>query len=93
MIVLTSRALSGQLLGHDIYRAESFELLPLSPDVTPELHPAEHYLAGVTQKHFKDGNFWVSYTWDLTRRLQAQYQDGGDGKYLWEVVSAGDMWR
>ena len=86
VVVLTSRSLRGNLLGHEIYRAEKFELLPVNPDVKSELHPAEHYLSGILQKHFAENLFWVSYSWDLTRRMQAQYKDGGDGKYLWEVV-------
>lgn len=90
---MTGLEFKGELLGHEIFRATRFELLPVNPDVEPELYPAENYLTGLLRKHLEEGMFWFSYTWDLTRRLQAQWNDSGDGKYLWEVVSIQNSFR
>ena len=88
IIVITGRENKGELLGHDVFRATAFELLPMNPDLSPEFYPAENYLLGLIKKHLDNGLFWFSYTWDLTRRLQAQWKEGGSAKGLWEVVSA-----
>lgn len=58
----------------------------MNPDISYEVYPGENYLVGLLRKHLEDGVFWFSYSWDLTRRLQAQYKDGGSTKGLWEVV-------
>ena len=86
VVIITGRELKGELFGHDIYRATSFDILPINPDVNFEAYPAENYLVGLLRKHLEDGLFWFSCTWDLTRRLQAQWKDGGSARGLWEVV-------
>ncbi|THH12165.1 hypothetical protein EW145_g157 [Phellinidium pouzarii] len=68
-------------------------MLPMNPDVIVEYNPAEIYLMGLLKKHLDDGLFWFSYTWDLTRRLQAQWSDSGDGKALWEVADDRFFWN
>ncbi|KAL5535134.1 SAC1 [Sanghuangporus sanghuang] len=93
VVVMTGLEFKGELLGHEIFRATKFDLLPVNPDVEPEFYPAEHYLTGLLRKHLEEGLFWFSYTWDLTRRLQAQWSDSGDGKYLWEVADDRFFWN
>jgi len=89
LIVLTGRTLLACFMGHDIYRATDFDILPLediSTDLSP--HPVESHLLALLRSHLKGGNFLFSYTWDLTRRLQAQWQqmEEDSGKAFWEVV-------
>ena len=89
LIVITGRTLQGQLMGHDIYRATEFDILPLasvSAYVPP--HPVEAHLLNLVRSHFSNGHFLFSYTWDLTRRLQVQLpvQEDDVNKAFWEVV-------
>ncbi|KAH8120657.1 SacI homology domain-containing protein [Phellopilus nigrolimitatus] len=93
IVVMTGREYKGELLGHEIFRATKFQMLPMNPDIEPELYPAEHYLMGLLKRHLDDGLFWFSYTWDLTRRLQAQWSESGDGKSLWEVADDRFFWN
>ncbi|KAF8971430.1 SacI homology domain-containing protein [Flammula alnicola] len=96
VIVITGRTLQGQFMGHDIYRATDFDILPLgsvSAFVPP--HPVEAHLINLVRSHFNAGNFLFSYTWDLTRRLQVQYptQESDAGKAFWEVVDDRFFWN
>lgn len=89
LIVLIGRTLIARFMGHDIYRATSFDILPLgdvSTDVPP--HPVEAHLLALVRSHLRGGNFLFSYTWDLTRCLQSQWQstETDAGKAFWEVV-------
>lgn len=77
-------------MGHDVYRATEFDILPLgtvSTYVPP--HPVEAHLLNLVRSHFNGGNFLFSYTWDLTRRLQVQYDtiENDAEKSMWQVVS------
>lgn len=91
VILLTGRELKGQLMGHNIYRATEFDIIPLNPDVSITNPPnvVEAHLLALVRSHLNGGNFLFSYGWDITRRLQAQWatykQD--EGKAMWEVVS------
>lgn len=76
-------------MGHDIYRATEFDILPLasvSAYVPP--HSVEAHLLNLVRSHFSGGHFLFSYTWDLTRRLQVQLpiQEDDANKAFWEVV-------
>ncbi|EJD04396.1 uncharacterized protein FOMMEDRAFT_83474 [Fomitiporia mediterranea MF3/22] len=93
IVVMTGLEFKGELLGHEVFRATKFEMLPMNPDVEPELYPAENYLMGLLRNHLETGLFWFSYTWDLTRRLQAQWNDNSDGKFLWEVADDRFFWN
>ncbi len=89
LIVLTGRTLLACFMGHNIYRATDFDILPLEDipiDLSP--HPVESHLLALLRSHLEGGNFLFSYTWDLTRRLQAQWQqmEEDSGKAFWEVV-------
>jgi len=77
-------------MGHDIYRATEFDILPLgivSAYIPP--HPVESHLLALVRSHLNGGNFLFSYTWDLTRRLQVLRgaEESDAGKSFWEVVS------
>jgi len=90
LILITGRELRGQLLGHSVYRAVDFEILPLDPSVSVSNppHPVEAHLLALVRSHLKTGVFLFSYDFDLTRRLQAQWvaQDSDEGRAIWEVV-------
>ncbi|KDR84844.1 hypothetical protein GALMADRAFT_107223 [Galerina marginata CBS 339.88] len=96
VVVLTGRTLQGQFMGHDIYRATEFDILPLaavSAYVPP--HAVEAHLLALVRSHLNGGNFLFSYTWDLTRRLQAQWdtRETDAGKTFWEVVDERFFWN
>ncbi len=77
-------------MGNNVYRATDYDILPLNPDVLVSSPPtvAEAHLLGLVRSHLYAGCFLYSYGWDLTRRLQAQWEtlQGDAGKALWEVV-------
>lgn len=80
-------------MGHDVYHAIDFDILPLGPGISAKDpgNPVEADLLALVRAHLKSGYFLFSYGTDLTRRMQAQYeqQDKDQGRALWEVVSAG----
>ena len=78
-------------MGHDIFRATEFDILPLNSDasaINPS-HPVEGHFLALLRIHLKSGAFLFSYEWDITRRLQAQWETREvDGqKAMWETVS------
>lgn len=84
---MTGRESHGHILGHEVFRATDFKVLPLAASPVYE-HPVESHLLALVRAHLFGGSFWFSYTWDLTRRLQAQRlaRDQDAGKALWETV-------
>ena len=94
LIVLTGRTLLARFMGHHIYRATDFDILPLEDISTHHPpHPVEAHLLALVRSNLSGGNFLFSYTWDLTRRLQGQWQsrDEHAGKAFWEVVRGLNM--
>ena len=79
-------------MGHDVYRAADFDILPLNPNVSAQNppHPVERHLLALVRSHLLGGHFLFSYGWDLSTRLQTQCseRDNGFEKSLWEQVSA-----
>ncbi|KZS96176.1 hypothetical protein SISNIDRAFT_438817 [Sistotremastrum niveocremeum HHB9708] len=94
LIVITSRQSIGEISGHEVYQATEFEFLPLQA-TTPINNPVEAYLLALAKSHLKGGLFLFSYTWDLTRRLQAQWvaREADNGKALWEVADDRFFWN
>jgi hypothetical protein len=90
IIVITARERKGSLLGQDIYKATDFDILPIGSQasVSAPSHPVEAHLLGLVKSHLKSGYFLFSYTWDITRKMQAQWErHGQDGsKPMWEKV-------
>ena len=88
---MTGRELQGRLMGHEIYRATKFEILSINPNTSAyhSPHPVEAHLLALVHSHLEGGNFLFSYDWDLTQRVQAQWENRSAdvGKALWEVVS------
>lgn len=76
---------------NDIWRANEFEIMPLNPDVSVQnpSHSVEAYLLALVKSHLNGGSFFFSHSWDLTRRLQAQWlaEKTDASKAMWEVVS------
>jgi len=90
LIVITGRELKGHLLGHPVYHAVDFDILPLDPgvSVSKPSHPVETHLLALVRSHLSGGQFLYSYEFDVTRRLQAQYvaRESDEGKPMWETV-------
>ena len=88
LILLAGRELQGRFMGHEIYRATQFEILPLHPNASVEdpPHPVEAHLLSLVRSHLQTGTFLFSYTWDLTRRLQSHWKGQDEGKGMWELV-------
>ncbi|CAK5279942.1 unnamed protein product [Mycena citricolor] len=97
VIVITGREFKGRLLGHDVYRATDFDLLPMSPNLNTHNapHPVEAHLLGLIRSHLHGGVFLFSYDWDLTRRLQAQWETrtSDENKAFWETVDDRFFWN
>lgn len=97
VIVMTGREHRARLMGHDIYRAADFDILPLNPNVSVQNppHPVERHLLALVRSHLLGGHFLFSYGWDLSRRLQAQWQDrdNEERKALWEVADDRFFWN
>jgi len=77
-------------MDHDIYRATSFDILPINPNISSHNppHPVEAHLLALVRSHLHAGNFLFSYQWDLTRRLQLQWEmrEKDGQKAFWETV-------
>lgn len=82
-------------MGQEVYRATEFDILPLNPNISAQHppHAVEGHLLALIRSHLKSSLLLLSYGWDLTTRLQAQWaaQDSAKGKALWETVSATAM--
>ncbi|KAJ7630572.1 SacI homology domain-containing protein [Roridomyces roridus] len=97
VVVISEREFKGRLLGHDIYRATDFELLPLSQNinVANPPHPVEAHLIALVRSHLLGGSFLFSYDWDMTRRLQAQWEtrEQDTSKAFWETADDRFFWN
>lgn len=97
IIVINGRELSGRLMDHDIYRATSFDILPVNPTISSHNppHPVEAHLLALVRSHLHAGNFLFSYQWDLTRRLQLQWEmrEKDGQKAFWETVDDRFFWN
>lgn len=95
IIVITGRELQGRLFDHDVYRATSFDILPVNPNVSASHppHPVETHLLALVRSHLHQGNFLFSYDWDVTRRLQMQWETREQDalKPFWETVSFNEL--
>ncbi|KAF7978915.1 hypothetical protein HWV62_44443 [Athelia sp. TMB] len=91
IIVLTGREKQGVLMGQEVYRATEFDILPLNPNISAQHppHAVEGHLLALIRSHLKSSFLLLSYGWDLTTRLQAQWaaQDRAKGKALWETTT------
>ncbi|KAJ7693664.1 SacI homology domain-containing protein [Mycena rosella] len=97
VIVMTEREFKGRLMGQDIYRATDFDLLPLSPNINVHNppHPVEAHLIALVRAHLMGGFFLFSYGWDLTRRLQAQWEtrEKDSDRPFWEAADDRFFWN
>lgn len=77
-------------MGHEVYRATDFDVLPLNPNISVinPPHPVESHLIALVRSHWHGGHFLFSYEWDITRRLQAQWfaREEDATKAIWETV-------
>ncbi|KAG8945759.1 hypothetical protein FRC04_000525 [Tulasnella sp. 424] len=97
LVLITSAKSRGKLLGHPVYLASSFLLLPVTPE-GKDLTPTDGKLLSLIWKHLADGKFWFSYEWDLTRRLQAQSASSDpagnvDARPMWETADDRFFWN
>ncbi|KAJ4476661.1 SacI homology domain-containing protein [Lentinula aciculospora] len=97
IVIITGREPKGRLCGQDIFRASDFDILPLNPNanVLNPPHPVEGYFLALLRSHLQSGSFLFSYGWDLTRRLQAQWesQNLDSSKGVWEVADDRFFWN
>ncbi|KZO96288.1 inositol/phosphatidylinositol phosphatase [Calocera viscosa TUFC12733] len=97
LIVIINRARHGRLIGSEIYLATDFKVLPIpSTANSAQLldHPVEKKLLTLVKSHLDSGRFWFSYGWDLTRRLQAQWDDvKKEGEGLWRKCDEKFWWN
>ncbi|THV06057.1 hypothetical protein K435DRAFT_572701, partial [Dendrothele bispora CBS 962.96] len=97
VVIITGREHRGRLMGHDIYRASDFEILPLNPNVNVlhVQHPVEAHLLALLKSHLDTGVFLFSYGWDMTRRLQAQWENLSSDmeKGFWEAADDRFFWN
>lgn len=91
IIILTGREHRVRFMGHDVYRAADFDILPLNPNVSAQNapHPVERHLLALLRSHLLGGHFLFSYGWDLSTRLQTQWRERESNleKSLWEQVN------
>lgn len=86
VVLITSAKLRGKLLGHPVYLASRFLILPLT--TREDLNPVEGQLISLVYKHLEDGKFWFSYETDITRNLQSQSKVVSNPDVaMWETVS------
>lgn len=75
MIVVTNQECVGNLRGYHIYRATTFQILPLPRDLNT-LSDAqiddEQKFMHLLQDHLRQNSFYYSYGYDLTQSLQRQ---------------------
>jgi len=97
LIIITGRELRGHLLGHPIYRAVDFDILPLDPGISASKpsHPVETHLLALVRTHLNCGQFLYSYEFDVTRRLQAQYvaRQKDEDMPMWEIADDRFFWN
>ncbi|PSR80730.1 hypothetical protein PHLCEN_2v6646 [Hermanssonia centrifuga] len=97
IIIITGRELRGRFMSNNVYRATDYDILPLNPDVSVQNPPntAEAHLLALVRSHLYGGQFLFSYGWDLTRRLQAQWETLQEdaGKALWDVADDRFFWN
>ncbi|KAI6133244.1 SacI homology domain-containing protein [Pisolithus croceorrhizus] len=80
VVIMTGREHRARFMGHDIYRAADFDILPLNPN---------GHLLALVRAHLFGGYFLFSYTFDLSRRLQAQWSESESDttRPLWKQVT------
>ncbi|KAK0245926.1 SacI homology domain-containing protein [Armillaria nabsnona] len=97
VIIITGREPRGRIAGQDVYRATDFDMLPLNPNISVQHppHPVEGHLLALLRSHLYGGVFLFSYGWDLTRRLQLQWEhrEHDANKASWEVADDRFFWN
>jgi hypothetical protein len=98
LILITDSELKGHFVGHEIYRATQYKVLPIAPHLsTTHLlnHPIEKRLLALVHSHLYSAIFHYSYTYDLTRRMQAQWAARGEDakKAPWEAADTRFFWN
>ncbi|KIJ68632.1 hypothetical protein HYDPIDRAFT_24893 [Hydnomerulius pinastri MD-312] len=97
VIIMTGREHRARLMGHDVYRAADFDILPLNSNVSVQSppHPVEGHLLALVRAHLLGGCFLFSYGWDLSRRLQAQWNEREEDEKaaLWEQADDRFFWN
>ncbi|KAG7099546.1 hypothetical protein E1B28_001380 [Marasmius oreades] len=97
IVIITGRELQGNLMGQEVYRASDFDILPLNStlNIHNPPHPVEAHLLALLKSHLNGGAFYFSYGWDMTRRLQAQYENREKDvdRALWEVADDRFFWN
>lgn len=97
IVVITNRDSQGKLIGNHVYQATAFAILPLNPDINVQSppHPVEAHLLKLLRAHLDSGIFLFSYEYDVTRRMQVQWQhhNRDADKGMWEVADDRFFWN
>ncbi|KAI9283299.1 SacI homology domain-containing protein [Sporodiniella umbellata] len=75
MLTITERELVGSIVGKNIYRIGSFQILPLAKNLdtlTEQEKEQEQYYVSLLESHLRTNTFYFSYDYDLTQSAQRQ---------------------
>jgi hypothetical protein len=91
-VLATKAQIVGQLLGHDIYKVQKFELAALRKSRVKDDNETK-YLA-LVEDHLKTAELFFSYTHDLTNSFQRQgsRKEGGEAS-LWSRADSRFFWN
>lgn len=92
-VIATKAKVVGQLLGHNIYKAESFEVVVLrKPQVKDD---SESRYLGLLDEHLKGAELFFSYDYDLTNAFQRQgpRKEGEDVTSVWSKADDRFFWN
>ncbi|CAO3631245.1 unnamed protein product [Cunninghamella blakesleeana] len=95
LIVITNRESVGAIDGHQIYRANSFEIIPLATNLsglTSKQQKDESAYLDLLQQHLKSGAIYYSFGFDLTQSLQRQ-ATLNTSEPLWKRVDERFHWN
>ncbi|KAI9314056.1 SacI homology domain-containing protein [Dichotomocladium elegans] len=95
LIAITGRERTGTLKHHELYRATTFQILSLASDLkglTSDQVQDEQTYIHLLQDHLRQNTFYFSYTYDLTRSMQRQRQEGSEGP-LWKQADNRFFWN
>ena len=98
LILITDSEVQGHLVGHEVYRATQYKVLPIAPHLTTTQllnHPIEKRLLALVHSHLYSATLHYSYTCDMTRRMQAQWvdQEMDASKAPWEAADTRFFWN
>ncbi|KAG0176844.1 hypothetical protein DFQ29_005572 [Apophysomyces sp. BC1021] len=95
MIVITGRECVGSLCGSDVFRATSFQILPVPAnlDIISNHVEEEQIYIHLLEDHLKQNSFYFSYGYDLTLSVQQRASYKSLHAPLWEKADERFFWN